>query len=280
MISMDTNQGVRPGTGTESFRPGQLPAVLHTLLTIVSMDPLPDGAPMPGLPGTWSPRPDGVPGARVRLAPGEHLLVDGVSAGGVVDIDSTGQTLQPSPTVALDAEHGIVVITLADAVSGEMIWIGVTSEAAPRLRAFRGVSSYPHDDRWRIPVSFTPAGENELISSVRMWRRDDPRHDMVRVGWYAATIDGRDYRFSVDRTTDYAYVNFRDAGSGTESTGAGRVIRIIQDPAGLELLDFNAAMVAPCALNPLMNCQLPPASNVIATVVRAGQQDANFDEMI
>ncbi|MFG1603384.1 DUF1684 domain-containing protein [Actinoplanes sp. NPDC049265] len=262
----------------ETTQPDQLPTALRTLLTIVSMDALRGRAPIPGLPGMWSPRPDGVPGARVELAPAERLLVDGVPTGGVVDIDSSGQSLEPSPTVALDATHGIVVITLADAVSGDMIWVGATSEAAPRLRTFRGVSAYPYDDRWRIPVSFSPAGENERVSSVQMWRHDDPRHDMERAGWYAATIDGRQYRFSVDRTTDYAYVNFRDAGSGTESTEAGRVIRILGDPAGLDALDFNQAMVAPCALNPLMNCQLPPASNVIGTVVRAGQQDVLFDK--
>ncbi len=168
-------------TGIDSPRQDQLPAALHTLLTLVSMDPLPDGSPMPGLPGTWSPRLDGLPGARVQLAPGESMLVNGAPTGGVINIDSTGQTLQPSPTVALDAAHGILVITLSDAVSGDMIWVGVTSETAPRLRAFRGVSSYPYDGRWRIPVSFTPAGADERISSVQMWRSDDPQHDMARV---------------------------------------------------------------------------------------------------
>jgi uncharacterized protein len=262
----------------ETNQPDLLPTALRTVLSIVSMDALPHRGPIPGLPGIWSPRPDGVPGARAELGPGEHLLVNGVPTGGVVDIDSSGQTLRPSPVVSLDAAHGIVVITLADARSGDMIWVGATSEAAPRLHAFRGVSTYPYDDRWRIPVSFAPAGDDERISSVRMWRSDDPRHDMERAGWYTATVDGQRYRFSVDRTTDYAYVNFRDAGSGIESTDAGRVIRITGDPADLDVLDFNEAMVAPCALNPLLNCQLPPASNVIGTVVRAGQQDVRFDE--
>jgi uncharacterized protein (DUF1684 family) len=103
---------------------------------------------------------------------------------------------------------------------------------------------------------------------------------MDRAGGLDATIDDRPYRLSVDRVSDYAYVNFRDAGSGTESYGAGRVLRLPADPATIDVLDFNLAAVPPCAFNPLVNCPLPPENNVIASAVRAGQRDVLFAQMV
>ena len=102
---------------------------------------------------------------------------------------------------------------------------------------------------------------------------------MERAGWLDAIIDGQAHRLTVDRISEYAYVNFRDAGSGTESYGAGRVVRLFGDPASLDVLDLNQATVPPCAFNPLINCPLPPEGNVIRSVVRAGQRDVLFDEI-
>lgn len=253
----------------------ELAAAFHDILALVILEPLPDGAPIPGLPGIWSPRPDGVPGARVELGPGEQILVDGIAAGGAVDLEPIGPFVPAAPTVALDAGRSIVVLPFPDAGAGET-WIGLASESAPLLRSFRGISAYPDDDRWRIPVSFTPAEENERLSTVRHFRSGDELHSMTRAGWFTGIIDGEQYRLSVDRIPDYAYVNFRDAGSGTESYGAGRVIRLPGDPGDVDILDLNQAAVPPCALNLLLPCPLPPASNIIRTVVRAGQRDVLF----
>jgi len=90
-----------------------------------------------------------------------------------------------------------------------------------------------------------------------------------------ALDDGR-YRLAVDHNGGYAYVQFRDAGSGTESYGVGRTIRLAGDPADVEVLDFNEAIVPPCALNSLINYPLTPPGNRIDRIVRSGQRDVLF----
>jgi uncharacterized protein len=158
---------------------------------------------------------------------------------------------------------------------GGQVWVGVTASSAPRLRDFRGISAYPVDDRWRIPVSFTPAGEGEQHSTIRQFRTG-VEIPMTRVGWLDATIEGERYRLTVDRHPEYAYAIFRDAGSGVESYAAGRVIRLLGDPEDVDVLDLNEATVLPCGINPLMPCPLPPQSNIIGAVVRAGQREVLF----
>jgi uncharacterized protein len=251
-----------------------LPSMLHDLLALTALEPRPTGAPIAGLPGRWSPRPDGAPGARVELADGEHVLVDGVARTGVVDVGLSDPRTPRSDALALDAERRVVVWSFPDARGGQ-VWIGVTTSSAPRLRDFQGVATYPPDARWRVPVSFTPAADDERIATVESFRTGGGT-PVVRVGWFEAVIDGEQYRFAVDRNDGYAYVEFRDAGSGVESYAATRSVRIFSDPAEVDVLDFNEAIVPACAFNPLINCPLPPRSNWIRTVVRAGQRDVLF----
>jgi len=252
---------------------------LHRLLALVLLEPLPHGESIEGLPGVWSPRPAGESGARVQLAAGEHLMVNGIATGGCVDIDLFDPARPPDYSVGLDTEQTVVVIRFENSEAGHT-WVGVVSTVAPRLRQFQGVSSYPVDDRWRIPVAFTAAREADRFSMTQRLRTGQQVTAMNRAGWFEATIDGQPYRFSVDQISGFAYVTFRDAGSGTESYGAGRVVRLPADPATIDVLDFNQAAVLPCAYNPLMDCPLPPAGNVIRSVVRAGQRDVLFDETL
>lgn len=251
-----------------------LAAQLYDLLALTTLEPLPAGAPIAGLPGRWSPRPDGKPGARVELADGEHILVDGVARTGVVDLGLSDPRTPRSDALALDAQRRIVIWSFPDA-SGGQVWVGTTTDSSPRLRDFQGISIYPVDDRWRIPVTFTPAADDERLAIVESFRTG-AQTPVVRVGWFEAVIDGEQYRFAVDRNDGYAYVEFRDAGSGVESYAATRSIRIFTDPAEVTVLDFNEAVVPSCAFNPLINCPLPPRSNWIRTVVRAGQRDVLF----
>ncbi len=254
--------------------PDQLTAVLYDLLALDTLEPLSDGTPITGLPGRWSPRPDGEPGARVELAPRERLLVDGVETGGVIDVAMSDPRAPRSDALALDAERRVVVWSFPDAYGGQ-VWVGVTTESADRLRDFRGVSTYQSDDRWRIPVSFVPAGEDERLATIERFHTGDTTA-ITRVGWFEATIEEERYRLAVDHNQGYAYVQFRDAGAGAESYAAGRAIRLAGDPADLDVLDFNDAVVPSCAFNPLINCPVPPRSNLIRSVVRAGQRDVLF----
>ncbi|OZM75783.1 DUF1684 domain-containing protein [Pseudonocardia sp. MH-G8] len=248
--------------------------MLYDLLALTTLEPLPAGAPITGLPGRWSPRPDGERGARVELTDGEHILVDGVARTGVVDVDLSDPRTSRSDALALDAQRRIVVWWFPDA-SGGQVWVGMTTESAPRLRDFQGISTYPVDDGWRIPVSFTRVADDEQLPSVERFSTGEST-PVERVGWFEAVIDGEPYRFAVDRNPRYAYVEFRDAGSGVESYAATRAVRIFDDPADVTVLDFNDAVVPSCAFNPRINCPLPPRGNWIHSVVRAGQRDVLF----
>jgi uncharacterized protein (DUF1684 family) len=246
-----------------------------TLLALVEFEPLYGVIRVPGLPGRWSLRPDGAPGARVELAPGETLLMDGIAVGGVLDVGPVG--MMSPQSLALDDKRSVVVFPDPD---DGVIWVGLADESAPRLHAFRDLVSYPDDDRWRLPVSFTPASDAESDSTIQRSRGGDQSYPRPRLGWFTTAIEDRRYRLQIGVHGDIeAYVNFRDATSGVESYGGGRYVPLpgsLEAVAAVEILDLNTAVLPPSAFNPLVRCPLPPPSNVIRTAVRAGQRDVVF----
>lgn len=237
-------------------------------LALVDLEPLREGTVVTGLPGVWSPRRDGAPGATVDLADGETLRIAGREVGGTVALDPSGMV---SPALATFG-GGLEVVVFPDPADG-VTWVGYADPASAQLAAFQEVVSYPYDERWRIPVSFEPASEGERATVLRSRTAGQQGSTMPRLGWFVAVVDGRGYRLEVStRGPGMPYVNFRDATSGVESYGAGRFVPLPVPPAEVEMLDLNAAILPPCALNPLVSCPLPPEGNVLHAEVRAGER--------
>jgi uncharacterized protein len=71
------------------------------------------------------------------------------------------------------------------------------------------------------------------------------------------------------------FLPFRDAGSGTESYGAGRYVDAPtseQDGTTWVSLDFNLAYHPYCAYGEGWTCPLAPAQNWLKVAVRAGER--------
>ena len=262
-------------TAIQTLPREQLIKQVHDLLAVISLELLPTGAALPGLPGIWAPRPDAA-GARVKLAPNELILVGGTPTSGVVDIDPVGPFMPGAPRVKLEDGRDVIILAYPDA-GGRTIWVGLSSETSPQLRTFNGITVYAPSDRWRIPGRFVPAAAADRLSSIHTTRSGERRYDMHRKGWFEVNIDGEPYRFSVDGVPGMSYITFRDAGSGSESYSAGRVVWLPDDPSSLRELDLNAAQLQACAYNTLFPCPLAPTSNVVRTVVRAGHCDVLFE---
>jgi uncharacterized protein (DUF1684 family) len=67
------------------------------------------------------------------------------------------------------------------------------------------------------------------------------------------------------------FIIFRDATAGRETYGAGRYLYAAVDETGRVNLDFNKAYNPPCAFTPYATCSWPPAENVLAVAIEAGE---------
>lgn len=220
------------------------------------------------LPGKWSPRTDGVVGLVLEASSGDAISVNGEPVDGTAKV-----TLGDTVTVG---KNITVYTTPNDHGAGD--WINIFDYADTRLAdRFEGIDEYPSDESWVVPARFVPNSGDPVTSSFNRVRDGDKEFVLPTPGSYHVTIADRDYALEVVPYAGQHYLFFKDATTGRESHPVGRVLVIFEsDLSSVSTLDFNQAKLSPCALNDILSCPLPPASNTIAVPVRAGQRDALF----
>ncbi|HEY4220014.1 MAG TPA: DUF1684 domain-containing protein [Myxococcota bacterium] len=146
--------------------------------------------------------------------------------------------------------------------------VRVRDPASPTLAAYRGLSFYQNDDRFRVDAELT--GETKTII-LAVGLGVDVEHTCP--GTLAFSID--DKRYTLDPVVEDGelFILFRD-GTNTKSTyGAGRFLYApMPDAHGRVLLDFNKAFNPPCALTEHASCPIAPPQNRLALDVTAGEK--------
>jgi len=156
---------------------------------------------------------------------------------------------------------------------GERIGVRVRDTAAPALRAFSGVDSYPVDPGWRIRARVEPASADatiEIADVIGAVSSDATPGSVVfdkdGVTWRLAALEGEE--------GGSLWLIFGDATNGTTTYGAGRFL-YTEPPAedGTVVVDFNLAYNPPCVFSPYATCPLPPPQNKLALRIDAGELD-------
>ena len=156
---------------------------------------------------------------------------------------------------------------------GERIGVRVRDTAAPALREFSGVDSYPVDTSWRVRARLEPAPPDTTIeiADVTGGVNSDTTPGSVAferdgVTWRLAALEGEE--------DGSLWLIFGDATNGTETYGAGRFL-YTEPPAddGSVIVDFNLAYNPPCVFSPYATCPLPPPQNRLALRIAAGELD-------
>jgi len=198
-------------------------------------------------------------GGRVRFVPHEG-----------VDLPETElqDDLEGKPTVL---EFG--TLRFHTIRRGERIGVRVRDTAAPALREFSGVDSYPVDTSWRVRARLEPAPPDTTIeiADVTGGVNSDTTPGSVAferdgVTWRLAALEGEE--------DGSLWLIFGDATNGTETYGAGRFL-YTEPPAddGSVIVDFNLAYNPPCVFSPYATCPLPPPQNRLALRIEAGELD-------
>ena len=155
---------------------------------------------------------------------------------------------------------------------GERFGVRVRDTAAPALREFRGVDSFPVDPGWRIQARLEPAPADATIeiADVTGGVSSEPTPGSVAferdgVTWRLEALEGED--------DGSLWLIFGDATNGTETYGAGRFL--YTEPLaddGTVIVDFNLAYNPPCVFSPYATCPLPPPQNRLALRIEAGEK--------
>ena len=150
-----------------------------------------------------------------------------------------------------------------------------TNPESPLLPEHR--EQFPGLDYYPVDLSYRLQGELHIYGRQR--QVDVPNTDgttttpLERYGRFVSALDGKDFWLEVYRSleTGENEVFFKDLTNGDTTYGGGRYARLIKEPNGLYLIDFNNAYNPYCDYNTAYICPLPPASNHLSFAIKAGE---------
>ena len=115
--------------------------------------------------------------------------------------------------------------------------------------------------------------------TFRPGRQATPRHRPDAIGQRRATPrdtgrkDGVDYDLAAFKSGRALQLVFADATSGDSTYSVGRFLFVAPKPDGTITLDFNLAVLPPCAFSYNFNCPMPPKQNRFAVPIEAGEKN-------
>ncbi|GHB53385.1 hypothetical protein GCM10010377_50540 [Streptomyces viridiviolaceus] len=232
----------------------------------------PDGR-LPDVPGRWAADGDAVV---LTAARADGLTVDGRPLDGRARL-----TADRGPADGARVAYGErrLVVLVREGVWG----VRDFDPAAEARRDFRGIEATPHDPRWSVPGRFTPyeAGRR----SVRVPNADGRERGLGLGGELAFTLPlsaspdrgdpraGRELTLQVTVEEDGSlWAVFADSTSGKSSYR----FRFLRPPApdaeGRTTVDFNRALLPPCAFADHFICPFPPPGNTLDAGIEAGER--------
>ncbi|AGW41449.1 hypothetical protein O159_13800 [Leifsonia xyli subsp. cynodontis DSM 46306] len=219
-----------------------------------------------GVPGRWAPLPAGQSGLRVTAAAADGITVDGTHVDGSAIVRGKDDP-KPSEVVFSDTVTGFVIAS----ETGEYalrVW-DANSEA---IRDFGSIDAFPFNPEWIVQAAFRPIEGGKIVGFEHL-KDDGATRDIVIPGEIAFTKDGVDYSLAAFQAGRALQLVFADSTNGDSTYAVGRFLFVAPNSDGTVTLDFNLAVLPPCAFSYNFNCPLPPAQNRFAVPIEAGEKN-------
>ncbi|MET8831175.1 DUF1684 domain-containing protein [Streptomyces sp. NPDC004610] len=224
------------------------------------LEDYPDGR-IPATPGVWTADGDAVV---LTAAADDALTLDGEPFTGRVRL-----AVDQGPAGAARVAHGARRLVVLER---EGSW-GVRDfdPATTARRDFGGIDATPYEPRWSVPGRFTPY---DARRTVRVANVDGRERGLGLGGELAFVLDGRELTLQVSVEGDGSlWAVFADATSGNGSYRFRFLRPAAPDAEGRTTVDFNRALLPPCAFADHFLCPFPPPGNRLDVAVAAGERN-------
>jgi uncharacterized protein (DUF1684 family) len=217
-----------------------------------------------GVPGRWAPNEGG--GLRVSAAASDGIVVDGVLVDGEAVVRGKDDP-SPSEVTFSDTVTGFVIAN-SDGGYALRVWDSNSDD----IRDFGRIEAFRYNPEWVITARFSenPAGTTMGFEHLK---DDGQTREEVIPGEIMFTKDGVDYNLAAFKAGRALQLVFADASSGDDTYSVGRFLFVAPNPDGSITLDFNRAILPPCAFSYNFNCPLPPKQNRFAVRIEAGEMN-------
>jgi uncharacterized protein (DUF1684 family) len=238
-------------------------------LALVNTQWIDSEQPIWGVPGLWSPAPGGVSGLIVRAEPADGIEVDGVLVDGTALIAGT-DSIAPSSLVFDDHTRGTVVRSETGGY-GLRVWDAESEE----VKRFGGIDSFPYDPAWVVSGRWSANAEGTTVAFEHL--ADAGEREKAIPGDITFEHDGSSYTvaaFPEGRALQLVFSDATSGAAGEASTySVGRFLFVSPGEDGTVVLDFNRAVLPPCAFSYNFNCPIPPLQNRLPFPVEAGEKN-------
>jgi len=214
------------------------------------------------IPGTWAPRPDGGNGLQLTSVASDGVTVNGEVVDGTVLLNGPGDdasTIRFSETQSgtIIAEDGLYGLRVWDAQSEWILNYG-------------GIDAYDYDGDWVVTGLWKP---NPLGTTVDVDKKLGASKSEAFPGEIEFTHAGHTVSLVTIGTGKALQIVFADLTNESETYSVGRFLFVVPNPDGTVTMDFNLAVLPPCAFSYNFNCPIPPKQNRLPFAVRAGEKN-------
>lgn len=218
-----------------------------------------------GVPGVWAPRDDGGSGLIVKAEAADGVVVDGDLVDGEALVRGKDDE---SPSTVVFSETLSAHVIAADGAYALRVW----DSQSEGITNFGGIDAFPYSPEWVITGTWTeiPGGKSVGFEHLK---EEGVARDEVVPGEIRFTHDGQDYSIAAFKAGRALQLVFADATNGDSTYSVGRFLFLAPNPDGSITLDFNYAILPPCAFSYAFNCPLPPAQNRFPFAIEAGEKN-------
>jgi uncharacterized protein len=219
-----------------------------------------------GVPGRWAPAPVGTSGLLVTAEAAEGIHVDGSLVDGTVLVRGKDD---PSPSAIVFNDHTTgFVIAGDDGLYALRVW-DAQSEG---IANFGGIDAFDYAPEWVVTGTFREI-EGGTVVGFEHLKDDGKTRGEVVPGELRFMHDGVEYDVAAFKSGRALQLVFADATNGDDTYSVGRFLFVAPNADGSITLDFNTAILPPCAFSYAFNCPLPPKQNRFPFRVEAGEKN-------
>ena len=216
-----------------------------------------------GVPGTWAPASGGL---MVTAAASDNIVVDGVLVDGSVLVRGKDDAA-PSEIAFSDTVSGFVIAG-DEGTYALRVW----DSNSEGIQEFGSIDAYPYNPDWVITAAFTENPEGTTMGFEHL-KDNGKTKDQVIPGEITFSKDGVDYNLAAFKSGRALQLVYADATSGVDTYSVGRFLFVAPNPDGTITLDFNLAVLPPCAFSYNFNCPMPPKQNRFTVPIEAGEKN-------
>jgi uncharacterized protein (DUF1684 family) len=222
--------------------------------------------PVWGVAGVWSPLPKGQSGLKLTAAASDNIVVDGVLVDGEAIVRGKDDA-SPSQIVFSETVTGFVIAS-AEGDYALRVW----DSNSDGIQEFGSIDAFGYNPDWVIEAAFTPIEGGKTVGFEHL-KDEGKTRDMVIPGEITFTKDGVDYSLAAFKAGRALQLVFADATSGDSTYSVGRFLFVAPNADGTITLDFNRAVLPPCAFSYAFNCPMPPKQNRFTVPIEAGEKN-------